>query len=60
MSEIMTPPTKIVVGEVEYEAFHEGHTFADIVRWIMKNQVDAEELLTILCQATGKEGNAQK
>lgn len=53
MSEIMTPPTKIVVGEVEYEAFHDGHSLADIARWIMKNRGDAEDLRMLLGEALG-------
>lgn len=53
MSEIMTPPTKIVVGEVEYEAFRDGHSLADIVRWLMGNRSDAEEVHMLLGEALG-------
>ncbi len=34
MSEIKQKPVKIVVDGVEYDAFSEIHSFADIARWV--------------------------
>jgi hypothetical protein len=48
MSEIKRPPVKIIVGEIEYDAFDENHTLADIARWIGSNQLEADELLRLL------------
>ena len=48
MSEIKRPPVRIVVGDVEYDAFDENHSLADIARWIRCNEVDHEEIVRLL------------
>lgn len=48
MAEIKREPVKIVVGDIEYEAFDENHTWADIARWVRKNEVDAASLVQLL------------
>ena len=53
MVEICTKPLNITIGDVEYEAFSEHHSFADIVRWLMENPVDAEEVHRMLSEALG-------
>lgn len=52
MGEIKRPPVKIIQGGIEYAAFDEDHTLADIARWIEENQADAEELVCLLTEAT--------
>lgn len=48
MAEIKREPVRIIVGDTEYEAFDENHSLSDIARWILKNEVDAEELIRLL------------
>ena len=48
MAEIKRDPVRIVVGEVEYAAFDEDHTLADIARWIASNPYEAEEMVGLL------------
>lgn len=49
MAEIKTKPFKITnaAGD-EYFAFGPEHTLADIVRWLMENSFDAEEVRRML------------
>lgn len=51
MAEICTKPLNITIGDVEYAAFSEHHSLADIVRWLMENPVDAEEVHRMLSEA---------
>ena len=49
MAEIKRAPIKITVGEIEYTAFDEDHTWSDVARWaISQSRGDAEELRTLL------------
>jgi hypothetical protein len=51
MSEIKTPPVKIIIGEDEYDAFGEDHTWGDIARWIVAHgPSDVEEITRILSE----------
>ena len=48
MAEIKREPVKIIVGDVEYDAFDEDHTWSDVVRWALsQSRSDAEELRDI-------------
>jgi hypothetical protein len=47
MAEIKRTPITIVVGDVEYHAFDEYHTIADVARWL-HTQGDTEAAIMIL------------
>lgn len=57
MAEIKTPPVRIPIepffSEAKYyDAFSdEDHSLSDIVRWILQNRVDAEEVYRMLGEA---------
>lgn len=55
MAEIKTPPifTSDVDGD-EIVSFTAAHTLSDIVRWIMSNRVDAEEIYEMLGNHLGE------
>ena len=55
MSEVRREPIHLTIGEIEYEAFDESHSLADIARWIMRNPVDAEELREMLGEMLARE-----
>lgn len=48
MAEIKREPVRLVVDGVEYDAFDENHSLADIARWVRRNPVDTEELVRLL------------
>ena len=48
MAEIKRKPILMEVEGGFIEGFDEGHTLADIARWLLKNRVDAEELHYLL------------
>ena len=49
MAEIKREPIKIIVGDAEYAAFDENHTWSDVARWVLSHgRSDAEELQTLL------------
>ena len=44
MAEIKREPVKITQGDAEYDAFDEGHTFSDIIRYMIGQGCDAAEI----------------
>jgi hypothetical protein len=50
MAEIKREPIKIIVGDVEYTAFDEGHTISDAARWL-HTQGDTEAAILVLQEA---------
>ena len=51
MPEIKTPPVKFN----GMACFHDDHTLADIVRWIMQNRSEAEEVHRMLGEELQKQ-----
>jgi hypothetical protein len=51
MAEVRLDPVKITIGDDEYAAFGEQHSWADIVRWIAKNRVDLEVVIYLAKEA---------
>lgn len=51
MTEICKSPLVLTIGGVEYEAFSEHHSLSDVVRWLMQNRCDAEEVYRMLAEA---------
>lgn len=44
MAEVKTPPLKIKIGDQEYDAFGDEHSWRDIARWIKAHgPTDVEE-----------------
>jgi hypothetical protein len=52
MAEIMTPPVVTTDGDGDPRyTFGEEHSWGDVVRWIMTNPRDGEEVLHLLQEA---------
>lgn len=51
MAEIQTPPVPVTIRDEDYEAFGEQHSLADIVRWLMRNLIEAAEVRDMLNRA---------
>jgi DNA-directed RNA polymerase subunit L len=55
MPEIKRKPMKLTKEDGEVlTVFDEHHTLGDIVRWIMENRSDAEDVYCLLKEALGK------
>lgn len=48
MSEIMRDPHHTIIDGKECAAFDDDHSLSDIVRWLMQNRPDAEEMHYLL------------
>lgn len=48
MGEIMRTPITVQLRDNAITIFDEDHTLSDIVRWLMSNKVDAEEVHRML------------
>ena len=60
MAEIKREPVRIILGETEYAAFDEDHTWSDVVRWALSNsRSDAEELRDIAAMIVDETASAE-
>ncbi len=51
MAEICIPPVTVRLDGEDHDAFGPHHSLADIVRWLMRNRSEAEEVRDMLTEA---------